>query len=129
MTESRLPAEPRAEEDADLVLRTDAKAAIEAARALLAAPVFERQIPIALLTKLASDDKVPVRERRRAAEVLANLQVKLIAMVGELTGTKEHRLRELGIDAAPQEVNLTQVNNRIEIIREGAADWRDVGNE
>ncbi len=129
MSENRLPAEPRAEADADLVLRTDATAAIEAARALLAAPVFERQIPIALLTKLASDDKVPVRERRRAAEVLANLQVKLIEMVGDLTGAKEHRLRELGIEGTPQEVNLTQVNNRIEIIREGAPDWRDVGNE
>jgi hypothetical protein len=121
---SDLPAERPEAEEAALALRADAKAAIDAARALLAAPVFERQIPLALLTKLASDETVPIRERRRCAEVLAQLQLRAIETLAGITGAKEQRLRDLGIDAAPSEVNVVQHNTTIEIVREGAPDWR-----
>ena len=115
-----LPAKADDAPERALAPHRDAEAAVEAARSMLASAVFERQVPIALLTKLASDESVPVRERRRCAEVLARLQLKLIETVAQITGAKEQRLKQMGIDAAAGDVHMTQVNNRIEIVREGA---------
>ncbi len=124
---ANLPADADRSKEA-LALVQQANAAVEAASAMLSSTVFERQIPIALLTKLASDESVPVRERRRSAEVLARLQLKLIETLAEISGSKEQRLKELGLTAAG-DVHLTQVNTKIEIVREGGGDWRSVDVE
>lgn len=110
--------------DSDLALRQDAALALEAAKAILAAPVFEKQIPIALLMKLATDEKVPRREQLRAMQTLAHLHLRAVEIVAELSGAREQRLKDLGIAASPQEVHVEQHNTRIEIVREGARDWR-----
>jgi hypothetical protein len=108
------------------VLRKDADAAIAAARALLDAPVFAKQIPLALLTKFASDEKLPARERLRAIVALANLQVRGVEVLASLSGAREQRLKELGVESGPQEVHVEQHNTKIEIVREGARDWRRI---
>lgn len=105
-------------------LRKDADAAIAAARALLDAPVFAKQIPLALLTKFASDEKLPARERLRAIVALANLQVRGVEVLASLSGAREQRLKDMGFEAPPQEVHVEQHNTKIEIVREGARDWR-----
>jgi hypothetical protein len=110
--------------DESLALRAQADAAIEAARALLDHPAFAQNLGVAVLSRMALDEKVPAKERRRCAEVLAQLQLRTIEALAARTGAREQRLKDLGIEAPPQEVNLTQVNQRIEIVREGAKDWR-----
>jgi hypothetical protein len=107
-----------------LAMRAEADAAIEAARALLGHPAFAQNLGVAVLSRMALDEKGPAKERRRCAEVLAHLQLRTIEALASLTGAREQRLKDLGIEAPPQEVNLTQVNQRIEIVREGARDWR-----
>jgi len=110
--------------DATLVARRDADLALEYAKALLAAPVFQKQLPLAFLTAMAHGEHAHPREKLRAAEALLAAQLKAIEIVANVTGAREQRLKDLGIAAPPQEVNLTQVNQRIEIVREGARDWR-----
>lgn len=105
-------------------LAPEADAAIDAARALLAHPALAQDLGIAVLARMALDDKVPPKERRRCGEVLLNLKVKAIEVVGALTGSRERHLRALGISQAPQEVHVEQHNTRIEIVREGQRDWR-----
>lgn len=105
-------------------LQADARLAIASLKAFLASPVFASQVPLALLTRMASDPAVPVKEQRRCREVLATLQLKATEMLASLTGAREQRLKDLGIDAAPNEVHVEQHNTKIEIVREGARDWR-----
>ena len=50
-------------------LEAEAMAAIEAYRSFLSSPAFQHQIDLAVLVKIAGDDKMDPRERRRAAEV------------------------------------------------------------
>jgi len=117
---------PTPADDPALALRTEARIALDAAKAILAAPVFEKQYPIALLMKFATDDRVPRKEQLRAMQTLAHLHLRAVEIVAELTGAKEQRLKDLGIETAPQEVHVEQHNTRIEIVREGAKDWRTV---
>ncbi|MCA9317149.1 MAG: hypothetical protein KDB73_16795 [Planctomycetes bacterium] len=50
-------------------LEAEAMAAIEAYRSFLSSPAFQHQVDLAVLVKIAGDDKMDPRERRRAAEV------------------------------------------------------------
>ena len=111
-------------DDAHAIATRDVSAAIAAVKGLLAAPVFERNLPVALLTKMAADPNVPAREQRRCMETLAHLQLDAARLLGDLTGARDQRLKDLGIQAGPQEVHVEQHNTRIEIVREGQRDWR-----
>lgn len=99
-------------------------AAIVALRALLAHPAMAQDVGLNVLARMALDDKVPARERRRCGEVLAQLKLKATEAYGALTGAREQHLQALGISTSPQEVHVEQHNTRIEIVREGARDWR-----
>lgn len=99
-------------------------AAVQAATALLEHPALAQNLGIAVLSKMALDDKLPPRERRRAAEVLAGLKLKAVEVLGAMTGAKEQTLKALGIESAPTAVNVTQNHTKIEIVRRGTSDWR-----
>jgi hypothetical protein len=103
-------------------LRSEARASIEAYRAFLASPAFQHQVDLAILVKVAGNESAPMRERLRAAEILARLRLEAMAAVSELTGVREQALDLLGIKTGPQAVALMQVNQKIEIVR--AKDWR-----
>ena len=103
-------------------LEAEARATIEAYRAYLNSPAFQHSIDLAVLVKIAGDDKADIRERRRAAEVLAKLRLQAMEALAELTGTREQSLDRLGLKVGPQTLALTQVNQQIEIVR--AKDWR-----
>lgn len=103
-------------------LEREARATIEAYRAYLDSPAFQHNIDLAVLVKIAGDESVSARERLRAAEVLARLRLEAMAAVAELTGTREQSLDALGIKPGPQSLALTNVSQRIEIVR--AKDWR-----
>lgn len=106
-----------------LAAMQQAQEAINAYKAFLANPAFVHRIDLAVLTKIAGDDTMPVRERRRAAEVLGRLYVQALEKVAELTCAKEQMLKELGLEAGPKAVAVAQINQRIEIVRHD--DWRD----
>ncbi len=95
---------------------------IEAYRAFLDTPAFQHNLDVAVLTKIAGDEKNDIRERRRAAEVLAKLRLQAMEALSELTGAREVALDRLGLKPGPQSLALTQVNQSIEIVR--AKDWR-----
>ena len=113
----RLPDRPDA-----LAARSEARAILDAYRAFLGSPAFQHMIDVAVLTKIAGDDAMPPRERRRAAEMLATFRLKALEALASITGVREQVLQELGIDTSMKAVALTQVNTRIEIIRKD--DWR-----
>jgi hypothetical protein len=116
------PGEPeRGRQDAER-LREEARASIAAYQAFLSSPAFQHQVDLAILVKVAGNEQAPMRERLRAAEILARLRLEAMAAVAELTGTREQSLERLGIKAGPQSLALTQVNQKIEIVR--ARDWR-----
>jgi len=103
-------------------LRQQAEATIESYRAFLESPAFQHSIDLAVLVKIAGDDAIDIRERRRAAEVLAKLRLQAMSALAELTGAREQALDRLGLQPNAQPVALTQINQRIEIVR--ANDWR-----
>jgi hypothetical protein len=68
----------------------DARATIAAFRAFLANPAFVHRLDLAVLTKLAGDEKTPVKERRRAAEALGQLYLRAVEVMGGLLRVREH---------------------------------------
>ena len=103
-------------------LEREARATIESYRTYLNSPAFQHSIDLAVLVKIAGDEKQPIRERRRAAEVLAKLRLDAMDALATLTGTREQSLEVLGIKQGPQSLALTNVQQKIEIVR--AKDWR-----
>lgn len=101
---------------------SEALAAIESYRTFLASPAFQHQIDLAVLVKIAGDDRADPRERRRAAEVLAKLRLQAMEGLASLTGAREKALDSMGLKPGGSAVALTQVNQSIEIVR--ASDWR-----
>ena len=109
--------------DADrLNLKKDAQATLTAYKAFLKDPAFEHRIDVKVLVQIAANDGMPLRERLRASEMLAKMRMKAMAQVAELTCVKEQVLDQLNLKDANQQVNLTQVNQTIEIVRQD--DWR-----
>jgi hypothetical protein len=108
--------------EAALDLERQGREAIESYRVLLASPAFQHQIDLAVLVKIAGDEKIPPRERVRAAEALGRLRMEAMAAVADLTGTREQSLDTLGLKPGAQSLALTQIHQRIEIVR--AKDWR-----
>ncbi len=104
-------------------LEREAKATIEAYRAYLNSPAFQHSVDLMVLVKIAGDDSADIRERRRAAEVLAKLRLQAMQGLAELTGTREQSLDRLGLKTGPHTIALTQLNQRIEVVR--ATDWRN----
>ena len=102
--------------------KRDARATLDAYAAFLKSPAFQHNIDLAVLTKIAGDEAVPFRERRRAAEVLARLRLQAMEALADLSAVREQVKRELGLEDAPKAVSLTQVNQKIEIVR--SDDWR-----
>ena len=105
-------------------LRSEARDLLRSYRDFLGSPAFQHQVDLAILVKVAGDERVPMRERLRAAEILAKLRLEAMAAVAELTGVREQSLDLLGIKAGPQSLAVTQVNTKIEIVR--AKDWRSL---
>jgi hypothetical protein len=103
-------------------LERQAAEVIEGYRSYLDSPAFQHQVDLHVLVKIAGDENQPIRERRRAAEVLARLRLEAMDALADLTGTREQALEVLGIKQGPSSVALTQVNQKIEIVR--AKDWR-----
>ena len=112
-----LPENPEAAE-----LRRDARATIAAYRAFLSNPAFVHNVDLAVLAKVAADEDVAPRERRRAAEMLARYRLMAMEALASLTGAKEQSLDKLGLQPTQRALALTQVNTKIEIVR--ADDWR-----
>lgn len=123
-----LPADKLPHDPARLALRAEQRAVLDAYEALLKQPVFEKNIDVNVLAKIAADPDSPVREKRRAAEVLLAFRLKVSEQMASLLAVREQVLDELGLASAAgtaSTVNVTQVNanTKIEIVRD--ADWRD----
>ncbi len=103
-------------------LEREAKATIDSYRAYLDSPAFQHSVDLMVLVKIAGDENADIRERRRAAEVLAKLRLQAMQGLAELTGTREQSLDRLGLKTGPHTLALTQVNQTVEIVR--AKDWR-----
>jgi len=106
----------------------EARLALKTVKAMLALPVFQHNVPFAVLTKMATDSTLPKREQRAAATALLAFLGRLAELHLSSTGARELALSDLGLApaATPTSVSLTQVNQvntKIEIVRE--ADWRD----
>ena len=54
-----------------------------ALKAFLAQPAFIHRMDVAVLTKLAGDERTPARERRRAAEALGTMYLKALELLVE----------------------------------------------
>lgn len=111
-----------------LALRAEQRAVLDAYEALLKQPVFEKNIDVNVLAKIAADPDSPIREKRRAAEVLLAFRYKVTEQMASLLAIREQVLDLLGLASAAgaaATVNLTQVNSttKIEVVRD--ADWRD----
>ncbi len=76
----------------------DLDSALAAYRAFLANPAFVHRLDLAVLTKIAGDDKMPPRDRRQAAEALGMLYLRAVEVMGKLTEPGE---RIVGDWAAP----------------------------
>lgn len=112
----------RPEYDEARRLRREAQAAIDGYKSFLASPAFQHSIDVAVLVKIAGDETADIRERRRAAEVLAKLRLQAMEGLAALIGAREQSLDVLGIKSTGAGVSLTQINQKIEIVR--ATDWR-----
>ncbi len=119
---SDLAPQEDAKESSLAALKREARATLDSYAAFLNSPTYQHNVDIAVLTKIAGDDKVPTRERLRAAQVLAKLRLEAMAALAELSGTRLQMLRELGLQDTPAAAHFTQVNTKIEIVR--ADDWR-----
>ena len=97
---------------------------LAAALALLGHPALAQNLGLSVLARMALDEKLPAKERRRCGEVLAQLKLKAVELAAHVSGAREQRLRALGIETGPQEVHVEQHNTKIEIVREGQRDWR-----
>ena len=111
--------------------RRDARATLAAYEAFLEHPAFAHRVDLAVLTKIATDEHMPVRERRRAAEALGLLRLRAMALIADLGGVREQILDELGVvpsRSGVTNVSVTQVNApmKVEIVRED--DWRGGGD-
>jgi hypothetical protein len=108
-------------------LTKEARTVLLAYEAFLAHPVFLHRVDLNVLAKLMTDDRVPARERRRAAEVVARLELEARRQIAEISCVKEQVLEQLGIAPSPtaQAIAVAQTVTKVEIVRE--TDWRDGG--
>ncbi len=97
---------------------------VTALHALLAHPALAQNLGLTVLSRMALDERIPAKERRRCGEVLAQLKLKAMELAAHVTGARERALRDQGITQGPTEVHVEQHNTRIEIVREGSRDWR-----
>lgn len=93
---NRLPSDPDA-----LALRKDAQTTLKAYAAFLADPAFTHRVDLKVLTAIAGDSKMPVRERRRAAEILGKLFLTALDQAADLGCVREQVMLSLGIDPRP----------------------------
>jgi hypothetical protein len=94
----------------------DARVTLKAYQAFLEQPGFVHNIDVAVLTKIAANDKLPPREQRRAAEMMATLRLKALDCVAQLTGAREQILKALGLDIATMKaLAITQVNTSVQV--------------
>jgi hypothetical protein len=110
---SSLPEDPdreRAIEDARLVAKT--------CRSMLALPVFAQDFPIQALAKMSMDQTIPPRERCNCLRTLALVQMKILETLGRAEGSIA--------SGAAQAAAIAHVEQtvRVEVVREGNADWR-----
>lgn len=113
----KLPDDPHG-----LELRREVRTTIDAYRSFLNAPAFQHQIDLAVLVKIAGDDHVPFRERRRAAEVLTKFRLQAMSALADLAGVRAQVLRELGLEDPTKATSAVQINQKIEVVR--VDDWR-----
>lgn len=90
----------------------DVRATLAAYQALLKLPAFEHSVDVNVLTRIATTEALPVKEKRRAAEMLATIRLKAMDRVSEITAAREQVLKALGLDVATMKaLAVTQVNN------------------
>src|SRR5437773_1565675 len=75
----------------------DALTVLAAYRSILANPAFVHNVDLAILTKIATDDRLSPRERRRAAEALSALRMRSLERFSDLTCAREQAMRGLGL--------------------------------
>ena len=78
--------------------RKDVQTTLRAYAAFLADPAFAHRVDLKVLTAIAGDAKMPVRERRRSAEMLGRLYLEALDKASELGCVREQVLISLGID-------------------------------
>jgi hypothetical protein len=105
----------RLPEDAEAAgLKREARATLQVYAAFLQNPAFQHRVDIAVLTKIATDDTMAPRERRRSAEMIGLLFLKALDRMAEITGVREQVLKGLGLDpASVKAVALQQVNTSV----------------
>jgi hypothetical protein len=89
-----VPVEPKRAMEAQR--REEAASATRAIEALLAVPAYEHHLGVNMLAKICTDANAPVRERRRASEVLAASEVKLRELLATIAGARDLALADLG---------------------------------
>lgn len=92
--------------------------------ALLSHPALAQNLGLTVLSRMALDERIPAKERRRCGEVLAQLKLKAMELAAHVTGARERALRDQGITQGPTEVHVEQHNTTIEVVRTGTSDWR-----
>lgn len=107
-----LPADRLPHDPDTLHARKDAQATLRAYAAFLADPAFTHRVDLKVLTAIAGDPKMPVRERRRAAEILGKLFLQALDKAADLGCVREQVLQSLGIDPSPRGATTVAVDAR-----------------
>lgn len=112
----------RLEGDADArALRRDARTTIRALQALLESPAFTHNVDLAVLTKIAADESMRPRERRRAAEVLCAMRLRTLTTLADLLGVREQSLASVGLGEAGRGQSVPAIQVNISVPKPAAA--------
>ncbi len=124
---SHLPAQRPPDDPAALDRRREAQAVLDGLHGMLDHPVLAHRAALSVLARVMTDESVPARERRRAAEAVLRFELEVRRRLADLLCVKEQVLDGLGIAPPPaagaQAVAVAQAVTRIEIVR--SDDWRD----
>ncbi len=109
LSPDRLPRDPER-----AALAADARIAVEAAKAMLALPIFAQNFPAQMLAKMAADPKVSHRDQGNCLRTLMLAQLKATEIVASAAAPPAARA---------EAVAVAQAVTRIEVVR--ADDWRE----
>lgn len=92
-----LPADKLPDDPERLELRKDAQVVLQAYRECLKHPAFRSRIDLAVLTRIATTEAMPARERRKAATMLATIFNQSVDQLAKASGVREQVLGRLGL--------------------------------
>ena len=103
--------------------RKDVQTTLRAYAAFLADPAFAHRVDLKVLTAIAGDTKMPVRERRRSAEMLGRLYLQALDKAGDEAAANaiSEIVRQLKLNpvitvsVAPE--SISEVERRMEQLR------------